>query len=266
MRQLLAHLYIKMGVRNELEQHIISSWQDRQVAEWVVDKLPLIEMGDTHPSCPTFNLSLDNGLLEEHGGLNNIQEKLKFVMSGGFEGTKAHITAVEEMQDVRTLTFSRGNIIIMLEPDSYIKRYKERDPIVNLEQRSYLWSTSGLVDAVIRLPEKKESTDTKEHYMQIHQHIKPAAWLTNAENPNHLQILLRSDPQSITLGHVFVHQPEVHASFLHSTMDLSLEELKGKLLDYSALLSNKRGPYALPRTATQEQISRVIYERLSREL
>ena len=49
----------------------------------------------------------------------------------------------------------------MLEPDSYIVRQKGRQPIVNIEQREQLWSTSGLVDAVILLPEKEVDVRTK---------------------------------------------------------------------------------------------------------
>jgi glycerol-3-phosphate cytidylyltransferase-like family protein len=75
-------------------------------------------------------------------------------------------------------------VVLMLEPDSYITKYKAREPIVNMEQRSDLWSTSGLVDGVILLLEKDEDVSIEEHYGQIHQHIQPAVWCVNVENPD----------------------------------------------------------------------------------
>ena len=253
-----------MGVKNEVEHHIITSWQDRQVARWVLDRLSLLEKGNTHPSCPVLSLSMEEGLHLEVGDeniLKDFHEAQKIVASGGFEGNRGHIRAVSDMEEVRVLTNPDRLVVLMLEPDSYITKHKAREPLVNIEQRSDLWSTSGLVDAVILLPEEDEDMSTEEHYGQIHQHIQPAVWCVNIENPDWRQIIMRRELDFIDLVRIIVHKNEVHSSFLHSTMNLSVGELRMAFLDYSLEIAKKASSHQSSTIISPEQIAGIIYDR-----
>lgn len=253
-----------MSAKNEVERHIVARWHDGQVARWVLDRMPLLEKGNTHPSCPVLSLSMEEGLHVEVGDeslLKDFREAPKIVASGGFEGNRGHIRVVSDMEEVRILTNPERLVVLMLEPDSYITKHKAREPIVNMEQRSDLWSTSGLVDAVISLPEKDEDMGTEEHYGQIHQHIQPAVWCVNIENPDWCQIILRGELDSISLVRIFAHKNEVRSSFLHSTMNLSVGELRKALLDYSLEIAKKASSHQSSMIISPEQIAGIIYDK-----
>jgi hypothetical protein len=63
-----------MSVENEVEHHIVAQWKDEQVARWVLDRMPLLERGNTHPSCPVFSLSMEKGLQVEVGDKNLLRD------------------------------------------------------------------------------------------------------------------------------------------------------------------------------------------------
>lgn len=257
-------IYTKMSVKKEVERHIVTHWRDGQVAKWVLDRTPLLERGNTHPSCPVLSLSIKEGLHVEVGDenlLKDFREAPKVVTSGGFEGNRGHIRVVSDMQEVRILTNPVRFVVLMLEPDSYITKHKAREPLVNMKQRSDLWSTSGLVDAVILLPEEDEDMSTEERYVQIHQHIQPAVWCANIENPDWHQIITRGGLDFISLVRILVHKNEVHTSFLHSTMNLSVEELREALLEYSLEIARKTSSHQSSMIISPEQIARIIYGR-----
>lgn len=225
-----------MGTRLEVENFITSSWIDKRVASWVIGKLPLLEYGFTHPPCPVYNLSLEKGLvLENIPFQGDFEHSNKLVMSGGFEGTEGHLKVVQEMYETRALTGKVQNpIVLMLEPDSYIRNRKQREPLVNLHQRKSLWSTSGLVEAIIVLPDKPESLSAHDFYdKQIHRLIAPASWCVNIGNPHYFEIMNRGEEEmQYDLVRLFVHHIEVHTSFLNSTRRLTGEEVRAKLRDY----------------------------------
>ncbi len=125
----------------------------------------------------------------------------------------------------------------------------------------HLWSTSGLVDAVILLPEEDEDMSTEEHYGQIHQHIQPAVWCVNIENPDWRQIIMRRELDFIDLVRIIVHKNEVHSSFLHSTMNLSVGELRMAFLDYSLEIAKKASSHQSSTIISPEQIAGIIYDR-----
>lgn len=257
-------IYTKMSVKKEVERHIVTHWHDEKVAKWVLDRMPLLEKGNTHPSCPVLSLSMEEGLRVEVGDeslLKDFHEAPKIVASGGFEGNRGHIRVVSDMQEVRILTNSERLVVLMLEPDSYITKHKAREPFVNMEQRSDLWSTSGLVDAVILLPEEDEDMSTEERYAEIHQHIQPAVWCADIENPDWRKIIIRGELNYISLGRILVHKNEVHTSFLHSTMNFSVRELREALLEYSLEIAKKTSSHQSSTIISPEQKAGIIYDR-----
>lgn len=227
-----------MGVRAEIEGFIKDSWTDKDVANWVIKKLPLLEFGFTHPSCPVYGLSLEQGLIplnDTNFSLSRFKEKDKLVMSGGFEGTEGHIKVIKEMFETRILANRfRSPIVLMLEPDSYVQKQKKREPLVNLNQRIALWSTSGLVEAVMVLPQKPDNMSSSDFYdYKIHELIQPATWCVNIENPHFFEIMNRGiQSPNYDLVRLFVNHIEVHTSFLNSTSTLSKAEVKERLNTY----------------------------------
>ena len=257
-----------MSVRNEVESYITNSWQDKKVAKWVIGSLPLLEKGFTHSPCPVFNLSFEHGLVKKYEAStdNTFRNNRKIVMSGGFEGTEGHMHAVSELREVRALTIN-APFVLMLEPDSYITQQKGRHPIVNIKQREQLWSTSGLVENIILLPEKEDGVSSEKHYLQIHKHIAPAVWCANVENPYWLEIITRmQESEELDIIRVFKHWPELHTSFINSTKDLSAEEVKNTLYSYFLDFCRKPEIYAVPHLTTPEEIAKIIVERVVKDL
>lgn len=260
-----------MGVRAEIESSIKDSWSDRDVANWVIKKLPLLQYGFTHSSCPVYGLSLDQGLIllnDSNFPLSRFKEQDKIVMSGGFEGTEGHIKVIKEMFETRILTnrFS-SPIVLMLEPDSYVQKQKGREPLVSLGQRISLWSTSGLVEAVFVLPEKPDGLSTSDFYdHKIHELIQPATWCVNVENPHFFEIMNRGvSTPTYDLIRLFVHHIEVHTSFLNSTRPLKKDEVKKELQSYllDLIKSNK---YTSTRLLSPEEEVKIFVKRIAEGL
>jgi len=260
-----------MSARTEVENYVVCGWRDFRVAEWVIKSLPLLEVAFSHPPCPIYTLSLDKGLLpkgKNDCSLEDFRRKQKVVMSGGFEGTEGHMKAVSDMWEVRGLVgpLWQSEVVLMLEPDSYITRRKKRSPIVNVRQRQELWSTSGKVDAVIVLPEKSANLSDEEYYQMIHKHIAPASWCANVENPSYFEIINRLQKQEVwDLVRFFVHKPRPHASFLDMTRNLTLEEVGEQLYIHllDMVLSNR---YEVNHLVPPDKEAQVIMNNVAREL
>ena len=259
-----------MSIKHEIESNIYSNWQDKEVATWVAKQLPLLGKAGIHSPCPVFSLSFDEGLVpdnEKAMSAGSFIDDEKIVMSGGFEGTNGHLIAVRDMNELKALCLPMGRpIVLLLEPDSYIQEMKKRSPIVNLDQRKYMWSTSGLVHAVVCLPGKKAGLLDTEHYLEIHKNIKPAVWCANVENPHWSEIVFRPDLEGLNLVSLFVHKPEIHASFLNSTRNLSAKELIIALKEYSLSLARQTSSYQLLRMFPPEENAEYIFEKFVENL
>jgi len=257
-------------MRAEVEARIYEGWRDKDVAKWVISKFSLLEHGYTHPECPVYQLSLSDGLQLDNNNNKypNFNATKKLVMSGGFEGIEGHLKVVEEMQEVRTLTADSSSLIVlMIEPDSYVINRKQREPLINLRQRTGLWSTSGLVDAIICLPDKPDDISASEFYdHRIHDLISPATWCVNVEHPHYFDISNRgiSSP-SHDLLRLFVHHIEVHTSFLSSTKGLTKDEGREKLRNYLLELI-KSDRYVTTKLFTPEEELELYWERIAKGL
>jgi len=146
-----------MNAKQEVEDYIHTNWLDRVVAQWVIRQLELLTRANISPTCPVYILSLTEGLqrTDTQESPDDFVHKPKLVTSGGYEGVRGHIRLINELHEIRALTTngpSELSIVLLLEPDSYIQN-KGREPLVKLDQRAELWATSGLVDAVMLLPE-----------------------------------------------------------------------------------------------------------------
>jgi hypothetical protein len=110
----------------------------------------------------------------EHIGLiRNQYEGWWYVTSGGFEGSKAHVSALKEFREVKWLMNGVVVTVLLLEPDSFIQA-KGRETLAKLPERAEVWATSGLVDVVVCLPERGAGVEPTEHYTKIQQQIAPA--------------------------------------------------------------------------------------------
>jgi hypothetical protein len=232
-----------MGARAEVESRVRSGWIDPKVAEWVLRNFPLLEFDGASLACPVYKL-------DDVSSVAKFKDRLKIVISGGFEGTKGHLEAIRrDLPEIRALDREKWGalLVVMLEPDSYIITRKGRKPIVNLDERQELWSASGLVDAVIILPEEKRNESVASRYALIHKKIEPALWCTNKENPSHYEILMRRDLNMFDISRLLLHEPRPHASFLASTQKLKAEEVRVRLRDYiTDLVKNAASCYNLP--------------------
>lgn len=226
-----------MSAKVEVESHIRENWRDPKVAEWVIRNLPLLEHSFSHPQCPIYILDLEKGLTQINTATSpflNITDRQKVVISGGFEGSSGQIQAVKYLEEIAKLDKELWDAVtlVMLEPDSYIRKVKHREPLVNIQQRCALWSTTGLAQAVILLPEPDPEIDVDEHYQKIHRAIAPAVWSTNYENPHWREIIMRHRADVIEGGHLYINEPIPHTSFLCSTRDLSVEDVLKELRVY----------------------------------
>lgn len=228
-----------MGARAEVESRVRSEWFDPKVAEWVLRNFPLLEFDGASLACPVYKL-------DDVSSVAKFKDHLKIVISGGFEGTEGHLEAIRDLPGIRALDREKWGalLVVMLEPDSYIITRKGRKPIVNLDERQELWSTSGLVDAVIILPEEKKDESATARYAFIHKKIEPALWFANVENPNHYEILMRQDLTMFDISRLLLHEPRPHASFLASTQKLNAEEVRKRLREYiTDMVKNGAGRY-----------------------
>jgi hypothetical protein len=259
-----------MGAKSEVEGYIYSSWKQKEVADWVIKRLPLLELGGSCSPVPILDISIENGLDADidRDVIEVFKNKNKFVISGGMEGTRGHELAVRDMHEVRALKSDseKSMIAVLLEPDSYIRERKQREPILNLEQRASLWSTSGLTDAVVKLPQKSVDMIVREHYERIHAFIGPAEWCASYENPAWKDIVTRHGQEEIDLLRVFTHRPEVHATFLDLTKAMNAQELIEALREYSYELacstSSKQSLEVLPANI----LAPLIFDELCRGL
>lgn len=257
----------QMSAEQEVKDNIHKNWIDHKVADWVIKNLPLLEYGNTHSQCPVFELDLSEGLSQTNLDIapaGNFKEIPKIVISGGFEGTLGHLEAINNLWEIRALTssYNKSQIVVMLEPDSYILQRKQRDPLVNLQQRTELWSTSGLVDVVIILPEVKSGKNVSEHYSKVHEYITPASWCTNIENPHWNEIVIRDGLRETILNKMLMHHPSVHTSFLHSTKNLNTEESKYQLAQYILNLVKRPDIYNVAFGAPPLKIAEAIFSEL----
>lgn len=255
----------------EVKQSIYRRWQDSKVAAWVIDQLPLLHR-KSQPEVPIYSLRLTIGLHKENQAefrFPHFRSTPKLVMSGGFEGSGGQLASVNEMWDIRALTsgWQETAIGVLLEPDRYILR-KGRRPLVDLSHRKLLWSTSGLVDAVVTLPTKRQKTPSQVHYQHVHDHIKPAKWVSNPENPFALEIVRRGDEGIFDLILLTKHTPRLHTSFLASTQNLTARETRTAA--FANLLSMVKRPdlyntipkgYVSPRDHAQ-----ILFQEISRDL
>lgn len=224
-----------MGVKQEVENYVWDNWKDKRVARWVVKNLPLLKIGLTHPECPVYTLSLDEGLQQkgEAKGILDFKISPKFVMSGGFEGTRGHIRAIRNMHETQAITGKRDHfIVLMLEPDSYIRNAKNREPLVNIAQREILWKTSGLVDALILLPDSSLVENKGSYFLRLSKLIGRASWCTTLESPAWREIVVRQEAgKVIDLSRVYDDELYVHVSFLDSTKEINQKELRTRIYE-----------------------------------
>lgn len=238
-----------MGIGLEVESRVFAEWKDSRVASWVVENLALLDLAGTVPPCDVYSLSLDKGLCDgpdDDWDKKRFKESPKFVMSGGFEGTKAHVLAVRYLRDNAVVTSMdwqvRKKIVLLLEPDSYIREVKQREPLTNLTQRVEMWSTTGLLDAVVKLPERDFSVPDDVFYGQIHYYLSPAEWCANIENASWREIAMRGDG-ILNTARIISNYPFVHASFLASTQMLDRDEVIKRLKIYAEIMTHKGVPY-----------------------
>ncbi len=254
----------------EARRYIQENWKDLRVANWVINKLPLLELGNRFPPCPIYTISISDGLSLSRNLPSNItefQSSKKLVISGGFEGTAGHMSAIKDMEEARIFTDGGSHkVVIMLEPDSYIRKFKEREPLMKLNERSFLWSTSSLVDAVILLPEREQSMSKYDHYASIAKAISPATWCVNVENKHKQEILTRSvGKEGVNLNGLFINKPEVHASFLHSTMNMDATQVEDGLFEYLLKLL-KSGQFINTNQIDIESLAAVLLNDLTSSL
>lgn len=259
-----------MSVERQVKRQIVENWKDKQVANWVIESLPLLEIGLSQPACPVYTFSLERGLVQKYtaGPSERFKNTLKLVISGGFEGTIGHLKAVSRLHEVRALT-TDGNcdIVLMLEPDSYIRNAKKRKSLVNLSQREKLWSTSGLVDAVVLIPDSSLVANKNEHYSKFSKHLGPLRWCTSIENPAWKEIITREDMND-ALDIIRADNDEfyVHASLLAASKNLGSEEMKQRVYeDILSRVSKMESPDLLE-LIPAEVLAKSIFEKVAKGL
>jgi hypothetical protein len=72
---------------------------------------------------------------------------------------------------------------------------------------------------------------------------------------------MRGELDFIDVVRIFVHKNEVRSSFLHSTMNLSVEELKEALKKYSLEIAKKTSSYQSLGIISPEQMAGIIYDK-----
>lgn len=257
-----------MSLGKEIQQQIGIGAVDSRVAEWVIGNLPLLDVFPLENPAPILRVDTD---LAEIQGLGSLAFKEKLLMSGGFEGTYGHMKAIYDMHEVRTLTNSSIQLLLLLEPDSYA-HFKGRAPIVPCDVRSILWANSGLVDGVVLLPEPADYSDSalmRDRYSRIQELLSPAIWCANIENPHMNEIITRGNPEYlnyIDLIRIFVHGAYPSTSFLHAALGLSLDTLIEDIRKEAARLSQFKGVDGFAQFFTQEEREGMIFEKFTQNL
>lgn len=255
----------------EVKQSIYRRWQEPKVAAWVIDQMPLLRR-NSQPEVPIYTLRFIAGLQP----INNARSRFsdfrstpKFVISGGLAGTEGHEKSVRQMWDIRALMsrWDESAIAVLLEPDSYMWA-KGRRPLVDLTHRTLLWSESGLVDAVVTLPTKRNRSSPIVHYERVHGWISPAKWVSNPENPAALSIVERGvRGASEVMILLTKHAPRPHSSFLVRTQDMSVKETRNALFDHVLSMVRRPELYAIAEgQGTPRDHARILFEEISRGL
>lgn len=259
-----------MSVERQVKNQIIKTWKDKQVANWVIDSLPLLEVGLAQQECPIYTFSLEDGLKQTNIAkpIQRFKETPKLVMSGGFEGTIGHLRAVDNLHEIRALT-TKGDclLVLMLEPDSYIRNVKERDPLINLPQREILWSTSGLINAVILIPDSSLIENKGVYFSRLSERIGQTRWCTSIENPAWREIITRDD-MSGALDIIRANNDElyVHTSLLASSKNVRPDEMKQRIYDDILSRIEKMESPDLLKLISLEVLAENIFGRVSKGL
>lgn len=259
-----------MSVERQVKNQIMETWKDNRVANWVIDSLPLLEVGLTQPECPVYTLSLEEGLMlkNEAKPIEKFNETLKLMMSGGFEGTIGHLRAIDNLHEIRALT-TKGNsyLVLMLEPDSYIRNVKSRDPLINLRQREILWSTSGLIDAVLLIPDSSLVKNKYKYFSKLSEAIGQTRYCTSIENPAWREIITRDDKDgALDIIRATNDELYVHASLLASSKNIGPKEMRQII--YEDILNRviKMESPDLLKLIPAEILAKNIFERVSEGL
>ena len=223
-------------IKEQIKARIRDEWLDAGVADWVISQLPLLDMA-AKPACSILSVP-------EVKSLNQPPPIKRLVISGGLEGTTGHVKAFGFAHETRALMKKHPldglPIFALLEPDSFIKE-KGRNPLVTQPERAKLWAESGLVDAVILLPDRDQGASQAHHYQTIHESIAPAHWLTTGENPAMIGILKRGSPNNgIDVGAIVPRTITPHASFLAETKSMGRDDAKEALFKHVALLYRQK--------------------------
>lgn len=265
-----------MSIQKEIIASIKNQWTDPMVANWVVSQMELLHIKPKSLPSPTHVLeySQESQVVPRNEKSSKIfKSEFKVVMSGGFEGTEGHLLAARDMDEWTRWTsyydkndWTRRNLILtkkalLLEPDSYIRVRKKRDPLVSLENRVSLWSTSGLFDYIIVLPERPEGLEDRGFYEKVHDCISPAVWCANILNDHWREIVIRKGIPFYDPGRILGHEPRPHASFLSSTKEMTFEQLFDSLYPYLVELI-KTDRYEVFRPQTAEADALIIFQML----
>lgn len=215
-----------MQVREAVRSTIRNSWNNPQVAEWVIWQLPLLRE-HVQETKPIFILSSEGELRAKERdsfAAEKFLQKHKIILSGGLEGTLGHMHAVWQIHEYKWLAGEcmDSDVVLALEPDSYI-RQKCRKPLATQEQRAEMWATSGKVDAVVCLPEPRGRFDTA-RYVGVHQRIKPAAWMASSRMPFWKEVIMRDGVDAIITPRIISESVTPHASFLKQTQAWDREQ------------------------------------------
>ncbi len=247
----------RLTIADHVKNKILTDWENNDVANWVISNLQLLELGEEYPQVSVFKINYDTGVTPYANSLadKTILKNPKLLISGGLEGTKGHLRSIKQIREIGALINQQSAaIFVLLEPDSYIRKQKSREPLITLEQRVHLWSTSGEVDAVVVLPEILEQEEKEIRYRKVHELLYPALWCTSVENPHHLQIIRRGMDYALDVIRLLNHNLEIHTSFLASTRNMSIEEVEAALRDYVVNLVNHSSTNLVDRSALIEQV------------
>lgn len=210
-------------VRTEVCERVRDKWLDPRVAELVIAQMMAwrIEVAERSP---IVGLRYGDQGLEFIGSAPWWLEMDKYVTSGGFEGSVGHQRALMELREAKVLGGQGALIVLLLEPDSYIRKRKRREPLATLEERAEIWATSGLCDAVVCLPDLPAGINQTGHYELVHERLKPARWCTNVNHPYLREVILRGGKQAVDLFQIFQTPASIHVSVLASTQGMRWEE------------------------------------------
>lgn len=219
--------------RSRVVERITNTWKSPVVAHWVIEQLPLLTMTPATKR-PVWNVDVIGNWEHVDGLMMNertFRKSPKVLLSGGLEGTKGHMSAVEQMYEHNWLVGATTSLIgLVLEPDSYIES-KGRKPLLHQRERADLWAESGMVDMVITLPEFPTGF-TDRTYQNLHRWLQPAVWMCSSRSPFMEQVITRDGTEAIVLPRIIEEIVAPHGSFLASTQPMSVEETWEALLGH----------------------------------